>query len=165
MRVRCFVIFVILVVVVELSLASASAEQQIIADKPTPTPSPISELANLSFKLGIAYQQAQLCHNVTAFNSMVDEYNAWVRQHFGEGADALLMSKMPVPSSLAISPPLTGGAQKQQVLPEIPYLTKNPFNASSDLSKFGKPQVFRDLPSGEEQYIEEASVYQKLKNF
>ncbi|MDD1753744.1 MAG: hypothetical protein LUQ38_11730, partial [Methanotrichaceae archaeon] len=105
MKVKCFVIFVILVVIVELSLASA--EQQTIADKPTPTPSPISELANLSFQLGIAYQQAQLCHNVTAFNSLVDQYNAWVRQHFGEGADALLMSKMPVPSSLAISPPLT----------------------------------------------------------
>jgi len=161
MKVKCYAIFIILVFGVSL----ASAQQPPIPYLQTPTPSPISELANLSFQLGIAYQQAQLCHNVTAFNSLVDQYNAWVRQHFGEGADALLMSKMPVPSSLAISPPLTVVAQKQQVLPEYPYLTKTPFNVSSDQSKFGKQQVFRDLLPGQAEYIEEASVYQKLKNF
>jgi len=162
MKVKCSVIFVILVV--GLSLASAQTiaykptptptPSQTIAYKPTPTPSPISELANLSFKLGIAYQQAQLCQNFTVFNFLVDQYNAWVRQNFGEGADALLLSKITA-TNLRV-------AQKQQVLPEIPvqkqqilpevsaygYLTKNPFNASSDLSKFGKQQVMSELPWG-----------------
>ncbi|MDD1742916.1 MAG: hypothetical protein LUQ47_06245, partial [Methanotrichaceae archaeon] len=109
---KCFVIFVILMVVVELSLASAyAAEQQTISDKPTPTPNPIYELANMSFQLGIAYQQALQSHNVTVFNSLVDQYNAWVRQHLSEGTDQLLMSKINVTDLLGI-------AQKQQVITE-----------------------------------------------
>jgi hypothetical protein len=73
-------IFVILLV--ELSLASAyTPEQQTTIDG-----------MRLSFELGIAYQQAQQGQNVATFNSLVDQYNAWVRQNFGEDAN-LLMSK------------------------------------------------------------------------
>jgi len=167
MKVKCFMIFVILVVGISL----ATAQQQIIAYQQTPTP-PISELANLSFKLGIAYQQAQLCQNFTVFNFLVDQYNAWVRQNFGEGADALLLSKITATN--------LGVAQKQQVLPEIPvqkqqilpevsaygYLTKNPFNASSDLSKFGKQQVMSELPWGEtKESLGAIAADQILKDF
>jgi hypothetical protein len=163
MKVKCFMIFVILVVGISL----ATAQQQIIAYQQTPTP-PISELANLSFKLGMAYQQAQLCQNFTVYNSLVDQYNAWVRQHFGEGANALLKSKITATN-------LPGVAQPQ-VLPEIPTqqvtenpysypsMTKNPFNASSDLSKFGKQQVFSGI-LGWSEYMEDTDVYQKMKNF
>ena len=129
---KSFVIFVILVV--GFSLASA----QTIADKPTPTPSPISELANLSFQLGIAYQQAQQSQDVTVFNSLVDQYNAWVRQQFSEGADALLMSKITTTD-------LKGVAQKQQKITTGKYVMKNPFKAGSELSKFGKQQIRGDF--------------------
>jgi hypothetical protein len=84
---------------------------------------------NLSFKLGIAYEKASQGQNVAAFNTLVDEYNAWIRQHFGEDT-SLLKSKLNE-KPIVISPPTT----------ETKYLTK-PFNASSDLSKFGKQQVY-----------------------
>jgi hypothetical protein len=163
MKVKCFVIFVILIV----GLSLATAQQQPIAYQQTPTP-PISELADLSFKLGMAYQQAQLCQNFTVYNSLVDQYNAWVREYFGEGADALLKSKITTTN-------LPGAAQLQ-ALPEIPtqqvtenpysypYMTINPFNASSDLSKFDKLRVFSDV-SGWGESMENADVYQKMKNF
>ena len=158
---KCFVIFVILIVVVELSLASAyAAEQQTVSDKPTPTPNLISEFANLSFQLGIAYQQAQQSQNVTVFNSLVDQYNAWVRQHLSEGADALLRSKINVTDSLGI-------AQKQQLITEteITHITETPFNASSELSKFGKQKVMRDLGPGGAENLEAASADRILENF
>jgi hypothetical protein len=74
-------IFVILLV--ELSLASAyTPEQQTTIDG-----------MRLSFELGIAYQQAQQGQNVATFNSLVDQYNAWILQNFGEDAN-LLMSNL-----------------------------------------------------------------------
>jgi hypothetical protein len=164
MNLKCVVVFVILVV----GLSLATAQQQNIVYQQTPTPSSISELANLSFKLGIAYQQAQLCQNFTVYNALVDQYNAWVRQHFGEWADALLKSKITATNSPVAAQP--------QVLPEIPtqqvtenpysypYMTINPFNASSDLSKFGRQRVFSDV-SGWGESMENADVYQKMKNF
>ena len=158
MKVKCFVIFVILVV--ELSLASAyAAEQQTISDKPTPIPNPIYELANMSFQLGIAYQQALQSQDVTVFNSLVDQYNAWVRQHLSEGTDQLLMSKINVTDLLGI-------AQKQQVITEteITHITETPFNASSDLSKFGKQKVMRDLGPGGAENIEAANTDRILEN-
>jgi len=141
---------VILVVVAELSLASAyTAEQQTIADS-----------MRLSFQLGIAYQQAQQGQNVAVFNSLVDQYNTWVRQHFGNDEN-LLMSKIiatsgapiTVPSSLAISPNLMGVVQKR------------PFNASSDLSKFGKQQVLTEIPPGSQEYTAAITADQILKDF
>jgi hypothetical protein len=116
----------------------------------------------LSFKLGIAYQQAQLCQNFTVFNSLVDQYNAWVRQHFGEHVN-LLMSKtitasaapITVPRSPAISPNFTGVVQRR------------PFNASSDLSKFGRQQVFTEIPprSRSWEYTRLLPLIWVLKNF
>ena len=84
---------------------------------------------------------------MTEFNALVDEYNAWVRQHFGEDAN-LLMSKIE-------TTPL-GGSQ---------YLTK-PLNASGDLSKFGKQQVYaansQNAISGSNEYD---ISQQELNNF
>ncbi len=116
--------FIIISLVLLAGLASAyTPEQQITANG-----------MNLSFSLGIAYDNAIRGQNVTEYNALVDEYNAWVRQHFGEDA-GLLKSKMNEPSA-AIQPaviPPTGTATA--------YLT-TPFNSSSDLSKFGKQQVY-----------------------
>ena len=110
--------FIIISLVLLAGLASAySPEQQITANG-----------MNLSFSLGIAYDKAIQGQNVTEYNALVDEYNAWVRQHFGEDA-GLLKPKMNEQSA-AIQP--AGTATE--------YLTA-PFNSSSDLSKFGKHQV------------------------
>ena len=77
----------------------------------------------LSFQLGIAHEKASQGQNVTGFNTLVDEYNAWIRQHFGEDAD-LFMSKINVSTPSADSG------------------LKTPFGANSDLSRFGKQQIY-----------------------
>jgi hypothetical protein len=82
---------------------------------------------NLSFMLGVSYEKAIQGQNATEFNTLVDEYNAWIRQHFGEDA-SLLKSKINTNGTpILVTPPYSGTA----------YLVQ-PFNSSSDLSKFGK---------------------------
>jgi hypothetical protein len=104
---------------------------------------------NLSFKLGIAYEKASQGQEVTEFNTLVDEYNGWIRQHFGEDAK-LLMSKIN-----EISPPLAGDQN-----------VRDPFNTSSDLSKFGKQMVYNQSSAGgNKQLIEEDLAQQTLRNF
>ncbi len=49
----------------------------------------------LSFELGAAYEKAVRGENVTAYNSLVDQWNAWVMTNFGNGT-ALLREKMVV---------------------------------------------------------------------
>jgi hypothetical protein len=85
---------------------------------------------NLSFRLGIAYDKASQGQNVAQYNALVDEYNSWIRQHFGEDT-SLFMSKL-IETPIAITPYAVGVTQP---------MTK-PFNASSDLSQFGKQQVY-----------------------
>jgi hypothetical protein len=105
----------------------------------------------LSFQLGMAYEKASKGQNVAEFNTLVDQYNTWVRQNFGEDAN-LLVSKMNVAavtplSSLAYPKNLTGVGQK------------SPFNSSSELSKFGKGQVYDQIPNTEQaQHIAEANT-------
>ncbi len=121
--------FIIISLVLLAGLASAySPEQQITANG-----------MNLSFSLGIAYDKAIQGQNVTEYNALVDEYNAWVRQHFGEDA-GLLKPKMNEKSA-AIQPAAIQPAVIQPQGTATEYLTA-PFNSSSDLSKFGKQQVF-----------------------
>jgi hypothetical protein len=83
---------------------------------------------NLSFQLGIAYDKAIQGQNVADYNALVDQYNAWIRQHFGEDA-SLLKSQL-------VEPAATGTISA----------VASPFNASSDLSKFGKQQVHLAIP-------------------
>jgi hypothetical protein len=89
---------------------------------------------NLSFRLGMAYDRASQAQNVADYNAIVDEYNAWIRQHFGEDT-GLLRSKLNEPPTLAMSSEAG-----------VTYQLTNPFNASSNLSKFGKQQVHSQLP-------------------
>ena len=144
-------IFIIIVFVLLISQVSAAY---------TPDLQTIMDGMNLSHQLGIAYDKAIRGQNVAEFNNLVDIYNAWIRQHLGEGANALLKSKITVTN-----------LPMQQVMTEYPYLTqttyltKNPFNASSDLSKFGKQQVFRELLPIERQRIESAASDRDLINF
>jgi hypothetical protein len=108
---------------------------------------------NLSFRLGIAYEKASQGQNVAEFNALVDEYNAWIRQHFGEDV-SLLMSKLNEPP-IVITPSAVGGTQP---------LT-NPFNASSDLSQFGKRQVYAPPGFTDTRQTEEDISQQELQKF
>jgi hypothetical protein len=108
---------------------------------------------NLSFRLGVAYEKAIEGQNVAEFNALVDEYNAWIRQHFGEDAN-LLMSKLNEPP-VVITPLASGGAQP---------LTR-PFNASSDLSQFGKQQVYAAPGFTDTKPTEEDISQQELQKF
>jgi hypothetical protein len=115
---------------------------------------------NLSYQLGTAHEKAIRGENVTEFNTLVDIYNAWVREHFaGEGANALLMSKITATN-------LPGVVQKQQVMTEniYPILIKIPFNASGDLSNFGKQRVKNAGAPGQKTALDNAIVEQKMKN-
>jgi len=85
---------------------------------------------NLSFRLGMAYEKASQGQNVAEFNALVDEYNAWIRQHFGEDA-SLLMSKLNESTSMGTTTVVGTSTMR------------NPFNASSELSRFGKQQVYQ----------------------
>jgi len=108
---------------------------------------------NLSFRLGMAYDKAIQGQNVAEFNALVDEYNAWIRQHFGEDA-SLLMSKLNEPP-IVITPLAAGGTQP---------LTR-PFNASSDLSQFGKQQVYAAPGFTDTRPTEEDISQQELEEF
>lgn len=102
-----------------------------LASAYTPVQQTALDGMNLSFKLGMAYEKASQGQNVAEFNTLVDEYNAWIRQHFGGDAN-LLKSKMNETGIIEIKNPDSGTA----------YLEANPFNTSSDLSKFGKQDVY-----------------------
>ncbi len=53
----------------------------------------------LAFSLGQAYQKALTGQNVTEFNALVDQWNTWVVENFGNDA-TLLMEKMTEPANL-----------------------------------------------------------------
>jgi hypothetical protein len=59
-----------------------------------------SEGLKMGFKMGQAYEQAQNGINVDGFNALVDEYNAWIREHFGEDP-MMLMQKIVTPVDLS----------------------------------------------------------------
>lgn len=58
-----------------------------------------AEGLKIGFKMGQAYEQAQKGINVIGFNTQVDVYNNWVREHFGEDP-MLLMQKLNAPVDL-----------------------------------------------------------------
>jgi len=97
-----------------------SSEQQIMLDG-----------MNLSYELGMAYDKALQGQNVAEYNALVDEYNAFILLHFGENT-SLTKSKLN-DSAIRGTPTLLGS--------NTGYMTKQ-FNASSDLSKFGKQDVY-----------------------
>jgi hypothetical protein len=101
-----------------------------LASAYTPEQQTMLDGMNLSFRLGVAYDKAIQGQNVVEYNALVDEYNTWIRPHFGEDTN-LLMSRMNEPTTV---PPSFA------IVSNTP-MTK-PFNTSSELSKFGKQQVF-----------------------
>ena len=97
-----------------------SSEQQVMLDG-----------MNLSYELGMAYDKAMQGQNVAEYNALVDEYNAFILLHFGENT-GLTKAKLDE-SAIRGTPTLLGS--------NTGYMTKQ-FNASSDLSKFGKQDVY-----------------------
>ena len=53
----------------------------------------------LSFQLGQAYEKAVQGQDIPAYNSLVDQWNAWVVRNFGNDT-ALLMTKITAPVNL-----------------------------------------------------------------
>jgi len=124
-----------------------------LASAYTPEQQTILDGMNLSFKLGIAYEKAIQGQNVAEYNALVDEYNAWIGLHFGDDA-GLLMSKLTEPP-IATIPPATAGSQP----------VRRPFNTSSDLSQFGKQQVYAAPDFIDTRPTEEDISQQELEEF
>ena len=97
-----------------------TSEQQIMLDG-----------MNLSYELGMAYEKALQGQNVAEYNALVEEYNAFIQLHFGENT-SLTKAKLDE-SAIRSTPTLLGS--------DTGYMTEQ-FNASSDLSKFGKQDVY-----------------------
>ena len=97
-----------------------TSEQQIMLDG-----------MNLSYELGMAYEKALQGQNVAEYNALVEEYNALIKLHFGENT-SLTKAKLDE-SAIRSTPTLLGS--------DTGYMTEQ-FNASSDLSKFGKQDVY-----------------------
>jgi len=80
-------IFILIGMLLAVSFAAAyTPEQQVAIDG-----------ARLSFQLGMAFEKANQGQDIPAFNSLVDQWNAWVANNFGNDT-ALLMKKMTVPA-------------------------------------------------------------------
>ena len=86
---------------------------------------------NLSYELGMAYEKALQGQNVAEYNALVDEYNAFIKLNFGENT-SLTKAKLDE-SAIRSTPTLLGS--------DTGYMTEQ-FNDSSDLSKFGKQDVY-----------------------
>jgi len=135
----------------------------------TPEQQTLLEGMKLSSQLWMAHEKAIQEQNVTEYNNLVDIYNAWVRQHLGEDANTLLMSKITTTNLPRVAQPqvMTENPYYQTENPPgaiNPYVTRNPFNASSNLSQFGKQQVRTDI-MGEAGYIEATTADRILKDF
>jgi hypothetical protein len=82
-------IIILISMLLAVSFAAAyTPEQQVAIDG-----------ASLSFQLGQAFEKANQGQDIPAFNSLVDQWNAWVASNFGNDT-ALLMEKMTVPADL-----------------------------------------------------------------
>jgi hypothetical protein len=84
---KTIIILVSLLMAVSLG-AAYTPEQQTTVDG-----------VKLAFSLGQAYQKALTGQNVTEFNALVDQWNAWVAENFGNDT-TLLMEKMTEPINL-----------------------------------------------------------------
>ncbi len=124
-----------------------------LASAYTPEQQTILDGMNLSFRLGIAYDRSSQGQNIAEFNALVNEYNAWIRQHFGNDTN-LLMSKLNEPPIMT-APTVVGRYQP---------LTK-PFNTSSALSQFGKQQVYAAPGFTDTRPTDEDISQQEFKKF
>jgi len=113
----------------------------------------------IGFHMGQMYALANQGQNISGFNAEVDNYNAWVQKNFGNNA-SLLMPKTNTASGSPIAP--------QSLMESSPIFVgveqRRPFNASSELGKFGKQQVVTEN-SISEGYAEAIAADQVLRDF
>jgi hypothetical protein len=102
-----------------------------LASAYTPAQQSALDTVNLGFKLGMAYEQASQGQNVSEYNTLVDEYNTWIREQFGADASLLLKPKMSETTTNVVISPQSGVANLEST-----------FNSSSDLSKFGRNEAY-----------------------
>jgi hypothetical protein len=117
-----------------------------LASSYTPDQQTALDVINLSFQLGIAYEKASQGQNVAEFNNLVDVYNVWIQQLFGDDATLLLKTKINYTQPLAVSPEtnaVTSPAKEESLGTYVPQTELKEFESDSDLSKFGKPVVRR----------------------
>jgi hypothetical protein len=82
-------IMILISVLAAISLAAAyTPEQQTTVDG-----------VRLSFQLGQAYEKAIQGQDIVAYDSLVDQWNAWVVKNFGNDT-ALLATKITAPTNL-----------------------------------------------------------------
>jgi hypothetical protein len=122
----------------------------------------VIEGLKIGFHMGQMHALAKQGQNISGFNAEVDNYNAWARQHFGDDAN-LLMSKIVTASGA----PITSQSYYEASPISIGTEQRKPFNASSELGKFGKKQVMTEIPPGSlsQKYEEAIAVDQVLRNF
>ena len=85
----------------------------------------------LSFELGIAYEKAVRGENVTAYNSLVDQWNAWVMTNF-RNETALLREKIVV-SVETLTPYVENNTSSKGIVHEIDATKKYVTNDISSL--------------------------------
>jgi hypothetical protein len=173
---KCFMLVVILMI--GLSLASgaglsSSGTGMSSGTGNTPWQEGAIEGLKIGFHTGQMYALAQQGQNISGFNSEVDKYNAWVQKNFGDNAK-LLMPKTIAPSGAPITSPsyletFITSPSSSAIYPDLTLVPqRTPFNASSDLGKFGKKQVLGEIMPGLErqaEYMEAVAADQTLRDF
>lgn len=72
----------------------------------------------LSFELGVAYEKAIRGENVTSYNSLVDQWNAWVMTNFGN--DTTLLREKIIVSVETLEPYIAeNNASSNKIVHEI----------------------------------------------
>jgi len=148
-------------------ITSSGSESSSVVELPsgtgyTPCQKDAMESLRIGFHMGQMYALADQGQNISGFNDEVDKYNAWVKKNFGDDP-SLLMQRMITASGAPIASP--------SYLETSPYLPgvalRRPFNASSELGKFGKQQVFTEIPprSISQEYAEAITADWVLRNF
>lgn len=85
----------------------------------------------LSFELGIAYEKAVRGENVTAYNSLVDQWNAWVMTNFKN--DTTLLREKIVVSVETLTPYVENNTSSKGIVHEIDATKKYVTNDISSL--------------------------------
>ncbi len=117
-------IMVLLCLLAAVSLAAAY----------TPEQNTTIEGLRLSFQLGQAYDKAVQGQDVQKFNDLVEEWNAWVSNNFGNDA-SLIMDSMTVPANLQKPVSASNNTSASGIVHEMDStqkITANDVNEMSD---------------------------------
>ncbi len=98
------------------------------------------EGVHFGMAFGQSLEEAILSGNNTGYNMLIQEYNDAINRTLnGDEAKNEWFALKPISGNPEL-PPVFGGASPQSLVP-----TKQPFNSSSALGKFGKQQVYNQI--------------------